>query len=227
MTLSIVLPCYNEEENIEAAVRDVSQWLQKNSLDGTIIVVNDGSTDKSAEILARLQDTMSNLKIVTHPKKSGYGLAVRSGCDSATTDIISFMDSDGQFHAIDLSLLLVHMDQFDFVTGRRRHRADPFMRRVFGKILGLMNFLFFGVWIRDVNCGLKMFKKSLWPKIRPTHGVEKLFNAEMFVRLKKQNIPWLSVPVPHYPRLHGKPTGGSGAVILLMFKELWDLKRAL
>ncbi|MDB4978950.1 MAG: cell wall biosynthesis glycosyltransferase [Candidatus Peribacteria bacterium] len=227
LTYSLILPCLNEEENIEATVWDAAHWLSTEKLDGTIIVVNDGSTDGTAAILEKLQRELTNLQVVTHPKKSGYGLAVRSGCDAAATDIIAFMDSDGQFKAKELSLLLPSMQTYAFVTGRRRYRADPFMRRVFGKILGLMNFLFFGIWIRDVNCGLKMFTREVWPRIRPTHAVEKLFNTEMFIRLKRQKILWLAVPVPHYPRLHGKPTGGSPSVILLMFKELWDLKRLL
>lgn len=224
MTLSIVLPCYNEEENIAAAVHDVEQWMKTEKISGDIIVVDDGSKDASFSILQDLQKKVSNLKIVQHKKNGGYGIAVRSGCDSATTDWIAFMDSDGQFKAKDFNLLLPYTKDFSFVTGRRAHRADSFVRNMFGKVLGGMNVLVLGLWVRDVNCGMKMFTREVWPTIRPTRGVEKLFNTEMFLRLKRNKIPWKTVNVPHYPRLLGTPTGGSIRVIFRMFKELWDLR---
>jgi glycosyltransferase involved in cell wall biosynthesis len=224
MTLSIILPCYNEEENIAAAIHDVDAWIVSSNVDGTIIVVNDGSTDGSLALLKKLEKEISRLRIVDLPKNGGYGIAVRAGCDAATTDIIAFMDSDLQFQAKDLSLLLEHMDEYAFVTGRRAHRADSFIRNAFGKILGAMNVLVLGLWVRDVNCGMKMFRRDIWKTIRPVHGVEKLFNTEMFLRLKRNKIPWLTVNVPHYPRVAGNPTGGSVKVIVRMFWELWNLR---
>ena len=162
--------------------------------------------------------------MVRHEKNGGYGVAVRSGCDRATTEWIAFMDSDGQFHIKDVEHLLKHVDHFPFVTGRRAHRADSFVRNMFGKVLGAMNILVLGLWVRDVNCGLKLFRRDIWKDIRPTRGVEKLFNTEMFLRLKQKKIPWHQVNVPHYPRRAGTPTGGSVRVIVRMFKELWDLR---
>ena len=224
MSLSIVLPCFNEEHNIRNAVRDAAIWMQTANIDGEIIVVDDGSKDGSLVVLNKLKEEMSHLRIVRHEKNQGYGLAVRSGCDAAQMEWIAFMDSDGQFQAKDLSLLLAHADCFPFITGRRAHRADSFVRNMFGKVLGAMNVLVLQLWVRDVNCGLKTFRRDIWKDIRPTRGVEKLFNTEMFLRLKHKKIPWHQVNVPHYPRRLGTPTGGSPRVILRMFKELWDLR---
>ncbi len=224
MTLSIILPCYNEEANIAATVDDVQSWLRDSQINGQIIIVDDGSTDGSREIIEDMQTNMHNVRIVGHEKNGGYGVAVRSGCDSAVTEWIAFMDSDGQFHAKDFNLLLAYTKDYAFITGRRAHRADSFVRNMFGKVLGAMNVLFLGLWVRDVNCGMKLFRKDIWKTIRPTRGVEKLFNTEMFLRLKRNRIPWKTVNVPHYPRTAGTPTGGSIRVILRMFKELWDLR---
>lgn len=222
--LSIVLPCYNEEGNIAASVKDVTQFLAGKDFKSEIIVVNDGSKDRSLEVLRGLEREIPNLKIVNHEKNGGYGIAVRSGCDAASGEWIAFMDSDLQFKAKDFDLLLPYVDSFSFVTGRRARRADSFVRNSFGKILGAMNFVVLGLWVRDVNCGMKMFKKSIWPSIRPEYGVEKLFNTEMFLHLKRQGIPWKTVNVPHYPRTVGNPTGGSVKVIIRMFKELVGLR---
>lgn len=224
MTLSIILPCYNEEANIAATVDDVQSWLRESALQGEIIIVDDGSKDGSPAILKQLEAAAQNIRIVRHEKNGGYGIAVRSGCDSATTEWIAFMDSDGQFEAKDFNLLLAYTDSYSFITGRRAKRADSFVRNMFGKVLGGMNVLVLGLWVRDVNCGMKLFKRDIWPTIRPTRGVEKLFNTEMFLRLKRNKIPWKTVNVPHYPRRAGTPTGGSVRVILRMFRELWDLR---
>lgn len=226
MTLSIVLPCYNEQENIAASVRDVDQWMKRDNIQGEIIVADDGSKDRSPEILRELMKEIPTLRVVTRQKNGGYGIAVRDGCDAATTDWIVFMDSDGQFHAEDINLLLAHTNESPFITGRRRHRADGFVRGVFGKILGLMNFVVLGVWVRDVNCGMKLFTRAVWKEVRPENGVEKLFNTEMFLNLKRKGIRWIYVDVPHYPRLAGTPTGGSIRVIMRMFWELWRLRTA-
>ncbi len=226
MNLSIVLPCFNEEENITYSVRDTAAWMKDKHITGEIIVVDDGSKDGSLSALQNLSQEIPMLRIVQREKNGGYGIAVRAGCDSATTEWIAFMDSDRQFRAKDMDLLLAHTDAYAFVTGRRRKRADSFIRNMFGKILGAMNVLVLGLWVRDVNCGMKVFRRDIWQTIRPTHGVEKLFNTEMFLRLKRNKIPWLHVDVPHYPRTAGKPTGGSIRVIVRMFKELWDLRTA-
>lgn len=226
-TLSVVLPCFNEEPNIAASVRDVESWMKKAGISGEIIVVNDGSRDKSEQVLKDLQKDIPSLKVVNHEVNQGYGVAVRSGCDAAVSEIIAFMDSDGQFHAEDIGLLLPAFDHYDMVTGRRRKRMDGFVRNTYGKVLGLFNWAVFGLWVRDVNCGLKAFKKSVWPSIRPVYGVEKLFNTELFLRLKRQRIAWETIPVPHFPRRAGTQTGGSPRVILRMMKEIINLKKSM
>ena len=227
MELSVVLPCYNEEQNAAASVRDVWQWMQREKIDGEIIAVDDGSKDGTKRVLQDLTKAIPVLRTVLREKNGGYGIAVRAGCDSATKEWIAFMDSDRQFRADDLSKLIAFVGQYPFVTGRRRKRADPLMRKIFGKLLAMMNVVVLGLWVHDVNCGMKMFQRAIWKNIRPEYGVEKLFNTEMFLRLKVQKIPWKQVMVEHYPRRSGAQTGGSPRVIARMFLELFHLRRSL
>lgn len=223
-SLTIVLPCFNEEANIESTVRSTWAWLSHNVADAHMIVVNDGSVDCSEDILERLCKEFPSLKVIHLPENQGYGRAIRAGCDAASTEWIAFMDSDGQFDPKDFNRLLIRSSMNAFVTGRRRKRADPLMRKIFGKVLGLMIFCCFGLWLRDVNCGMKLFHRDLWSRIRPTRGVEKLFNTELFIRMHEQHVSWAQVDVPHYPRTAGHPTGAKLSVIVLMFKELWALR---
>lgn len=219
MTLSLVLPCYNEEENIEATVRDAFRLFGE--IEGEVIVVDDGSQDSTREILQTLP-----VRIIGHARNLGYGAAVRSGCDNARGDLIVFMDSDGQFHARDILRLLRYVEEFPFVAGERIDRADPFMRSWNARIYEYLVRLVLGVDVYDINCGMKVFRREIWPIIRPRHSTGALFNAEMFLRLEKGGIPWAKIPVPHYPRMAGQSTGANVDVIWKMLKELWGLRKA-
>jgi glycosyltransferase involved in cell wall biosynthesis len=227
MQLSIIHPCFNEEENIEYTVHETLRWFDGEAHDGEVVVVDDGSKDQSPQILQRLSLEDKRVRVVTHEENQGYGIAVRSGCDAAQNQYIAFVDSDGQFKIEDLNRLIPNLKDHDFVPGRRRKRADSVVRNTFGKILGLLIYVTFGVWIRDVNCGMKIFSKDLWPTMRPLYGTEKFFNTELYLRLKRAGYSWNQVDVPHYPRRAGSPTGGSGRVIFGMIKELFDLRSKL
>jgi hypothetical protein len=91
-------------------------------------------------------------------------------------------------------------------------------------LFGILTAVVLGVWVRDINCAMKVWRRSLWPRIRPTHSTGALFNAEMFYRLRLAGIPWKQVPVHHYPRLRGAQTGAKLWVIFRMFRDLLRLR---
>jgi glycosyltransferase involved in cell wall biosynthesis len=224
MSLSLVLPCYNEALNIENTIRASQQWFKEAGVDGEIIVTNDGSKDDSLAVLQKLQQEMPNLVVVNHEKNQGYGAAIRSGCDKAEKPWIAFMDSDGQFHAQDIARLVPLTADADYVTGIREKRADTFQRWLNSRMYNLLLHMLLGVNPADVNCGMKLFRRSIWKTIRPIYGTGALINGEMFYAMKHAKIPWKETIVPHYPRTAGTPTGANPRVILRMFKELWQLK---
>jgi len=226
MQLSIVLPCYNEEPNIAFTVQDVLTYFSEEGIQVEIIAVNDGSSDGTAAELSRLEKQHPELKVVTHETNKGYGSAVRSGCDAATKEWIGYMDSDGQFKAHDFNQLLPLTHEYAIVTGRRRKRADPFMRKINAKGFALLNFFILGIWVRDINCAMKLFHRDAWQKIRPEFATGALFNAEVFYRARKQGIVWKSEFVEHYPRTAGTQTGANLGVILRMFRDMWKLRTA-
>ncbi len=227
MNLSLALPCFNEAENIKETIESVVHWMQSKNIDGEIIAVNDGSTDRTGEILEVLQQQHPQLIVIHHEKNRGYGAAVVTGCDRATKDVIAFMDSDGQFKPEDFNLLLPFLDRYSYVTGRRKHRADPLMRIINAKLFGILAYCILGIWVRDINCAMKVFRRELWSTIRPSVATGALVNAEMFYRMKRKNILWKQVDVHHYPRQFGMQTGAKLSVILRMFKELWTLKQTI
>jgi glycosyltransferase involved in cell wall biosynthesis len=227
VTISLVLPCYNEVENRPATVTDVLAWLSAREGSGEVIAVDDGSTDGSGALLRDLAARHPQLRVLEHPTNRGYGHAVRSGCDAAQTPWIGFMDSDGQFRAEDFDRLTPHMASHELIVGIRDGRADPVIRTLNTGLYTLLIRVMLGVRVRDPNCAMKLFTRDAWARIRPRYGLGALFNAELFQRAQSEGITWHQVPVTHHPRRYGKATGADAKVVARMFRELFALRREM
>ncbi|MFH1444041.1 MAG: glycosyltransferase family 2 protein [Candidatus Peregrinibacteria bacterium] len=216
-TLSIILPCFNEEDVITTTVGRVMKWIQAGHSDAEVIVVNNASTDNTLKVLDNLCQQYPLLRVVRRDVNGGCGASVRSGCDAARGEIIAYMDSDGQFAVEDFDLLLSHLSSTDFVSGIRAHREDPRMRLILSGVWNMVNRVLFRLRARDIDCGMKAFRRGTWPVIRPVITIGDAFNAELYFRLQKSGLRWTQVPVRHFPRLTGK----SGSVrVYDMFKAI-------
>ena len=152
MKLSIVIPAYNEEENIESAVRSIARHFK----DAEIVVVNDCSTDKTLQILEKLQKEIKDLLVLTNEVNSGHGTSVVNGLMAATRDYILYIDADQQ---IELSNFLCS-PKLDFISGYRVDRKDKPFRLVITRILKFTNLVRHGYYIKDANCPFKIYKRS-------------------------------------------------------------------
>lgn len=226
-TLSVVLPCFNEASNIEATIDDVLSFFLRENINGEVLIVDDGSTDASPQMIENIEKQHDNVRVLRHRKNQGYGAALRTGLDAATGDSIGFMDSDGQFHAEDIGKLIALFNGADAVIGIRRHRADPWRRTLNASLYGWLVRTVLGIRVTDLNCGLKFYRRSVWSQIRPQYGTGALFNAEVFFRLSRLGKHWEETEVGHYPRRAGVQTGAKLRVILHMFWELFSLKKSL
>lgn len=223
MTLSIVFPCYNEGEIIAATVHDAYTWMTKAAVKGEIVVVNDGSADDSGAILAALKKEIPTLVVVTHPHNRGYGAAIHTGCDAATMDLIAFVDSDGQFHVSELEKFFPFFPAVDVVSGIRLKRADAFVRWLNSNLFRLFINVTLGLRMKDLDCGMKAFKREIWKKIVPVYATGAFFDAELFFNTKKAGLKLAEVPVHHYPRTSGHPTGARLKVIVKAFRDWFRL----
>lgn len=226
-SLSIVLPCYNEEENIAKTATEVHDWLKANFKAFEVIAVNDGSKDKTMQVLRKLESSLPNLKTLDLPSNQGYGGALIAGIDAATSELVGFMDSDGQFIVEDFAKLIPLLEEAEIATGIRTNRADPFPRKVNALAYRTILRGLFGVVIPDVNCGMKVFRRDIWSKVRPTTATGGIFNGEVFARARKHGFTWKWAPVRHLPRFAGTQTGANPKVIIKSFKELLELRTKL
>ena len=227
-SLSAIMPAYNEEEVIEPTVRHVADVLRPLVSQFEIIVTNDGSKDRTGEILAALaRDPSLHLRVVTHERNQGYGAALASGFDAAEHDLIFMTDGDKQFDVTEIAGFLRAMNaDTDLVIGWRRRRADPFLRLV--NAWGwkqLVNGLF-GYTARDVDCAFKLFRQEVWRSI-VVHARGATFSAEFLIKARCLGFQIVELPVSHYPRTAGSATGARPAVIVRAFRELFALWRSL
>lgn len=221
--LSIVLPAYNEEKNIEATLNEIFTFLEKNiNYPFEVIVVNDGSQDKTGEILEKYQKN-KNIIVVNHPKNLGYGAALKSGFAQAQGELIFFTDSDRQFDIKELKIFLEKIKDYDFVIGYRKKRKDPFWRRLYASIFRIISGLFFGVWVKDVDCAFKLFKNYVIKDLSLISSGA-LINLEILSLAKKRGYnKFLELPVTHFPRQYGKQTGGNPKVLFKAILNLFSL----
>ena len=227
ISLSVVLPAYNEAKNIQKTINDAVFYLEKKVRDYEIIVVNDGSVDETREIVERLSLSNPKIVLVNHPKNLGYGSALRTGFERASLDYIFFMDSDGQFDISDIDRLIPFIKDYEVIVGYREKRADPFIRSLNTWLYHLFIRLLFGLKIRDMDCAFKLFPRTAFQAIRPIKSGGALFSAELLIKLVMKGLKIKEVPVRHFPRRFGKQTGANLRVILRMFKECRKLRDEL
>jgi len=223
-SLSVVLPAYNEEENIRKTVLQAVSYLEDRLDNYEIIAVNDGSLDKTAEIVTELAHDNPKLSLVNHTENQGYGAALRSGFEKASLDYIFLMDSDGQFDIGELDHFLPFLEDSIAVIGYREKRADSFIRTLNARLYHVYIWIIFGLKLKDIDCAFKIFPRAAYEKIRPIKSGGALFSAELLIKLIRNGIRIKEIPVSHYPRLFGKQTGANLGVILRMFKECWKLR---
>jgi glycosyltransferase involved in cell wall biosynthesis len=227
LSISAVLPAYNEEAIIERTVRHVAEVLAEVAPDFEVIVTNDGSRDRTGAVLAELQrqDPTLNLKVVTHERNRGYGAALASGFDAAIKEIVFLTDGDKQFNVTELREFLPEMDpQTDLVIGWRKNRADPPMRKLNALGWKLLVNTLFGYTARDVDCAFKLFRRSVWTSLT-VYARGATFSAEFLIKARRLGFHVKELPVSHFPRTAGSPTGARLDVIVRAFVELFRLWR--
>ena len=204
--LSIVLPAYNEEGNIERAVREALAGAAKAGATCEVVVVNDGSRDGTARILGKLEAEMgSSLRVVGHPGNLGYGVALRHGFRATRGELVFYTDSDNQFDLGELEDFMPLMEGNDAVLGYRVDRQDPWLRRFVSGGFNFLSSFAFGMRVRDLNCSFKLFKGDLIRAL-PLVSSDFFIDTELVARIHRGGYLYVQRGVRHYPRTVGKST---------------------
>jgi glycosyltransferase involved in cell wall biosynthesis len=192
-----------------------------------IIIVNDGSTDESGRIADELAAKDPHIKVVHHPENQGYGAALVSGFTAARYEWVTFNDGDGQFDLGNLERFFEPSGRVDAVLGYRRVRNDHAGRKLNAWLWGGLVRGILGLKVRDLDCGFKLFRTEQVRRLGTLEARGAVISAELLMKLKMQGCTWEEVPVEHYPRLGGVPSGARLRVILRAVWELLRLRRKL
>ncbi len=223
-TLTLVLPAHNEEGNIERVVDSFLNIRDRMDFELAILIVDDGSSDATGPICRELCRQSPCVRCVHHSHNIGYGGALISGLRASEGEYVAIADGDGQFPAEDFLRLLEHVRSFDVVVGYREQRADPLGRRLMGRVWSLIGRWLFNIPARDLNCGLKIFKRSLVADL-PLRCEGPGITLEIMTHVVMAGIPIKEVPCSHLPRLKGDASGGSPRVVIRALPELYHVWR--
>jgi len=227
-SISLVLPAYNEAENIEPLVAEAVPSLEAVSDDFEIIVVDDGSADDTAAVTRKVMASNAHVRLIEHPVNQGFGAAVLTGFSSAEKDWIFYTDADRQFVLSELGHFVPLMEQADLIAGYRAPRRDPFLRVFYGKGWSTLCTLVFGYTVRDVDCGFKLFRREIIEQLAPTiRSRGATFSIEWLARAKRAGYRFTELPVSHRPRVAGSQTGANISVIVRAFRELVQVRLQL
>jgi glycosyltransferase involved in cell wall biosynthesis len=202
-SLTAFFPAYNDEHTIENIVRTAGEELGKITRDFEVLVVNDGSRDRTREILERLRLELPYLRVIHHEFNRGYGAALITGFQNATKDLIFYTDGDGQYDVREMhNLMAKFAPHIDWVNGYKVRRADPWHRVAIGEIYRRAMRMAFDLSVRDVDCDFRLFRRRILDTVT-LESRSGIICVEMARKFDQAGFVVAEVPVSHYPRLHG------------------------
>lgn len=204
-SLSVFFPAYNDAPSLPTLIGKTFDVLREFVDDYEVIVVNDGSWDKTAEVLESLrQQYAPHLRVITHERNRGYGGALRSGFAAATKEFVFYTDGDGQYDVSELPRLLeLAGPTTGLVNGYKIERHDPAHRVWIGNVYNFCSRLLFRIRIRDIDCDYRLIRRSLLDAIRLT-STSGTICVELVRKLEISGCEVRETGVHHYPRLYGR-----------------------
>jgi glycosyltransferase involved in cell wall biosynthesis len=202
--ISAFFPAYNDGGTIASMVLSAVLVLQELTDDYEVIVVNDGSSDYTKEILDEVERQYDAVRVVHHEKNRGYGGALRTGFSEASKEFIFYTDGDAQYDVRDLPTLWKAMDdRVDMVQGYKIGRSDPLHRVIIGRIYHWVANLAFGLHLKDVDCDFRLIRHSVFDTmhLKSDSGV---ICVEMMKKIRDGGFRISEVPVHHYHRVYGQ-----------------------
>jgi glycosyltransferase involved in cell wall biosynthesis len=222
-SITVFFPAYNDGGTIASMVIMAIKTVRELTDDYEVIVVNDGSTDHTAQLLEEMSRQYRQLRVIHHPKNRGYGGALRTGFASSSKDLIFYTDGDAQYNVNELPKLFEKMtDGVDWVNGYKISRSDPVYRKIIGRMYHWLVKIAFGLTVRDVDCDFRLMRRSIFDKVelKSDSGV---ICVEMMRKFHLAGFRVAEVPVHHYFRAYGKSQFFNFRRVFTVFINLMQL----
>ena len=220
--LTVVVPAYNEEGSLERVVRETLKVCEEIAAEFEVIVINDGSRDRTRKIADGMAEENERVRVYHHPFNLGFGASQKSGFGYARYPFVTLIPADGQFPIEDLKRYVPLIEHVDCVVGYRVKRADRFLRRVSTRVFRFVMWLLFGVKLHDCNW-VKLFRKSLLDGIEiESYGIG--VDAEVIAKAMRRGHKFAEIEVRYVPRTSGVSTGDRPLRVLVTVIELLVLR---
>ena len=224
-SVSLVIPMFNESENIDHALTCAVIALDRHAGDWEVLVVDDASTDRSAEIVQEWTEGEPRIRLLRHDVNRKLGATLRTGFAAAEKDLVLYMDADLPFDpdAIGRAISALRVTRADVVAGYRLDRTmEGFRRTVYSYFYNLLIGLLFGWPHRDINFSFKLLRREVLEAVE-LRSEGSLIDAELIVKAKNLGFVIQQLGLDYFPRTRGRSTLSSPTVILKIFRELISL----
>ncbi len=222
---TIIVPVYNDEDNLERVEKELLAYTKIATIPTTILFVNDGSKDKSQDLIEDICNRNENFNYILFEENRGLSAAIKAGFDTIETEFVGYIDSDLQTAPEDFNLLLEHITEYDLVTGVRANRKDTFIKSMSSTIANGIRRTFTHDGMDDTGCPLKVIKTEYAKRIPMFKGLHRFLPA--MILLQKGKI--IQIPVQHFPRIAGEAKFGLWnrllGPLLDCFAYLWMKKK--
>ncbi len=221
---SVVIPAFNEAQAIKRVIDELTKYLESIK-QYEIIIVDDGSTDGTAEIIRILKSENEKIVIIPHKFRRGVGMAIKTGIKNAMGEWIFIFPGDGQGDPKDLERFLFLKDEADIILGYRKKRVDPYYRYFTSDLWKILIKFLFNINIRDLNW-IKLIKKEVIKSI-PIMSKSAFIDAEIIIRAKKMGFRIVEIPVAHRKRISGKTKCLAFLIVSDAISDIMKLRKTI
>jgi glycosyltransferase involved in cell wall biosynthesis len=203
-SISVFFPAYNDGGTIASMVISALVTVRELTDEYEIVVVNDGSSDYTAQVLDELARSYEQVRIIHHEQNRGYGGALRTGFASATKDLVFYTDGDAQYDVRELQMLHRALTEgVDMVNGYKISRSDPWYRTVIGRTYHWVVKIAFGLRVRDVDCDFRLMRRAIFERVQ-LQSNSGVICVEMMKKIQDAGFTIAEAPVHHYHRVYGR-----------------------
>ena len=225
ITLSVFFPAYYDEKNIEKVVVSAIKVLEELNLkDYEVIIIEDGSPDKTGEVADMLPGRFPKVRVIHHKKNMGYGATLKDGFLSAKLDYVFYSDGDNQFDLNELKKFVALIPYSDMVIGYRKKKQYSTYRKVTSLAYNFVLRFLFGIDYVDVDCAFKVIKTELFRKIQ-INSIDAFIDAEILLKAGFLGYTTTEIGVKHLPRVDGISTGARPSVIFRTIREIREFRK--
>lgn len=217
--ISFFCPAYHDEENLPKLIPVAFDFLKRISDKFEIIIIEDGSPDRTGEVAEELAKQFPYIRVIHHHQNMGYGATLRDGFLNARYEYVMYTDGDNQYDVREFEPFLHLLKSCDVLSGYAVKKAVTLRRKLQSVFYNWLNQLFFWTNLKDINCSMKIYKRKV---LDPTSikSTSAFIDAEMLIKAKRAGFKVAQFPITHYKRDKGLASGSKPSVVGGTIKDM-------